>query len=304
MLSKDAYQLLDFGSGRKLERFGPYTLDRPSPAAEDATLRDPARWLQADTRYDRDAPGGKWTCARAVDEAWPLGCGSFTLELKRTQAGHLGVFPEQAANWDWIAERVSAAGRSINVLNLFAYTGASTLAAAAAGAAVTHVDAAAGVVAWARRNAELSGLAEAPIRWIVDDVRKFAARELRRGKRYDAVILDPPSYGHGPRGEVWKLEDRLGELVELCWALTEGQREFMLLSCHSGPWAFATPLLKQLVSEHPQLRSSGQLAGENIHLASAAGGQLHAGATVRWTRTPAATRPATLGRTNGTGDRR
>ena len=142
---------------------------------------------------------------RELPERWTIAHGPLQFELKRTDFGHLGLFPEQAENWDWIAERVAAAGRPLKVLNLFAYTGGSTLAAAAAGAEVVHVDAAKNIVAWARRNAELSGLADAPIRWIAEDAMKFVKRELKRGNRYDAVILDPPSYGHGPQGEVWRL---------------------------------------------------------------------------------------------------
>ncbi len=159
--------------------------------------------------------------------------GALALELKRTEFGHLGLFPEQADCWDWIAARLGAVGERLQVLNLFGYSGGSTLAAAAAGAQVTHVDAARNLVAWARRNAELSGLASAPVRWIVDDARKFVRRALNRGERYHAVILDPPSYGHGARGEVWRLSKHLAPLVEMCGRLTAGQRQFILLTCHT-----------------------------------------------------------------------
>ena len=158
--------------------------------------------------------------------------GRCVLELKRTNFGHLGLFPEQAANWPWIAEQVASAP-AMRVLNLFAYTGGSTLAAAAAGAEVVHVDAAKNIVAWARRNAALSGLADAPIHWIAEDALKFVKRELRRENRYDAVILDPPSYGHGAHGEVWRLSQHLPRLLELCGQLTAGRRRFMLLTCHT-----------------------------------------------------------------------
>ena len=155
------------------------------------------------------------------------------MEIKPTQFGHVGVFPEQAANWDWIENCISSAGCSMNVLNLFAYTGGSTLAALRAGARVTHVDGARNIVAWARRNAEANQLANAPVRWIVEDVTKFVGREVRRGARYDAVILDPPSYGHGARGEVWRLAKDLPLLLERCAELTCEARQFMLLTCHT-----------------------------------------------------------------------
>nr|MBC8426721.1 class I SAM-dependent methyltransferase [bacterium] len=206
MFSVNQYQLLDFGDGRRLERFGPLVLDRPCPAAEEVTPAEPALWQAADGRFARtDGKQGEWMSAGPLPERWTISHGPLTLELKRTEFGHLGVFAEQAANWDWLTEQISAAhppgrtpdagGSPLKVLNLFAYTGASTLAAAAAGAQVTHVDAARNVLAWARRNADLSAMSAAPIRWIAEDAQKFVGRELKRENRYDAVILDPPSYG-------------------------------------------------------------------------------------------------------------
>ncbi|MBI1904538.1 MAG: class I SAM-dependent methyltransferase [Planctomycetia bacterium] len=229
MFAADQYELLDFGAGRKLERFGALVLDRPSPGAE-----GPANKWAFDGRFERrDDNTAAWQLRAGFPAAWTIRHGAAALELRATPFGHVGVFPEQAENWDWIGRQVAAAGGSINVLNLFAYTGGSTLAAAAAGAAVTHVDAAANTVARARRNAELSGLADAPIRWIVDDARKFTARELRRGRRYDAVILDPPGYGHGRRGEAWQIDRDLPELLRLCCEATGGRPQFVLLSCHA-----------------------------------------------------------------------
>ena len=179
---------------------------------------------QADARFDgRSEESGHWTCRRELPERWTITCGPWQFELKRTDFGHVGLFPEQVENWVWIGERVRAAGRPLRVMNLFAYTGGSTLAAAAAAAETVHVDAAKNTVAWARRNAELSGLSAAPIRWIAEDALKFVKRELRRGNRYDAVILDPPSYGHGPRGEVWRLSKHLPRLLSLCGELTAGR---------------------------------------------------------------------------------
>jgi len=183
---------------------------------------------------------------------------------------------------------VGTAGRPLKVLNLFAYTGASTLAAAAAGAEVVHVDAAANSVAWARRNAQASGLADAPIRWITEDALKFTRRELKRGNKYDAVILDPPSYGHGPRGQAWKLDEHLEELLLLCLELTAEARQFLLLTCHSDEWAKPSSLLKFVVACAPELKSEGQLAAVPMGLVSAAGKRLHCGAALRWSAAVAA----------------
>jgi 23S rRNA (cytosine1962-C5)-methyltransferase len=274
------YQLIDFGAGRKLERFGPYVIDRPSPAAASATPRLPSRWSQAHARFERDGTRGAWTSAREMQVPWTFERGDFSLELKLTEFGHLGIFPEQRANWQWIAEQVVALDRP-KLLNLFAYTGASTLAAAAAGASVVHVDAAANVVAWARRNSELSGLSDAPVRWIVDDALKFVRREIKRGQLYDAVLLDPPAYGHGPKGQHWKLEQHLGELLDGCFELCQEKGKFLLLSCHSAELGTAAGL-----REFAKSRREFDYAIEaiDLELESAAGDRLHSGAAVRWIR--------------------
>ncbi len=282
MLPRDQYRLLDFGGGRKLERFGRWVFDRPAPAAEGVERRDAARWAQADARYDRQAETSRWSGATAIDESWPLRFGELALELRLTEFGQLGIYPEQADNWDWIGQQVRAHGRPVRVLNLFAYTGVATLAAAAAGAEVTHVDAAANVVAWARRNAILSDLSEAPIRWIAEDATKFVGRELKRGRRYDGLILDPPAYGHGPRGEVWKLETDLDALLAGCFELAGGLPAFMLLTCHSGQWAHPAPFMRSVLAKKPALRDEGTISGHDMALQSAAGGWLHAGAAIRF----------------------
>jgi 23S rRNA (cytosine1962-C5)-methyltransferase len=257
MFAPDVYQLLDFGAGRRLEQFGPWRIDRPCPAAEEMDQADAGVWQSADARFERTgATEGRWVCRNARDgaacqnevpERWTIADGRIAFELKRTEFGHLGVFPEQAVNWEWIADCVRASAEPMRVLNLFAYTGGSTLAAAAAGAEVFHVDAAKNVVAWARRNAELSGLSAAPIHWIAEDAMKYVRRELNRGNRYDAVILDPPSYGHGPHGEVWQLSKHLPTLLEMCGELTAGRRRFMLLTCHTPE--FDAARLERLVRE-------------------------------------------------------
>ena len=310
MSSLDHYQLLDFGGGRRLERFGTVVLDRPCPTAEGFECADPGAWAAADARFEgRDQEKGVWTCRRELPERWTVAFGRLRFELKRTDFGHLGVFPEQAENWSWIennsrgltapggepcspiifrgllapgycdGDSPSAAKQALKVLNLFAYTGGSTLAAAAAGMEVTHVDAAKNVVAWARRNAELSGLADAPIRWIAEDAVKFAKRELKRGNRYDAVILDPPSYGHGPRGEVWRLAKHLPRLLQLCGELTAGRPEFMLLTCHTP--GYDADVLRRMMREH--FDPSGNVVARAATIRSAAGRELPAGIVVRGT---------------------
>jgi 23S rRNA (cytosine1962-C5)-methyltransferase len=288
----DDYQLLDFGDGRRLERFGEILLDRPCPAAEPFQRADADLWTRADARFEgREEQRGKWFDRRELPERWLVAHGPLRFELKRTEFGHLGLFPEQAENWGWIAEQCRSAGvppalddaggtpaLPPRVLNLFAYTGGSTLAAAAAGAEVVHVDAAKNVVAWARRNAELSGLAEAPIRWIVEDALKFAKREVKRGNRYDAVILDPPSYGHGPHGEQWRLSKHLPRLLDLCAELTAGLPRFMLLTCHT-PGYDAESLGKMMLDA---LGGKESIDGGPLGIRSAAGRVLPCGVMVRW----------------------
>ncbi len=227
------YELLDFGAGRKLERFGEVVVDRPCPAAADV----PPAKLQA----TEASPACIFAGERAAEGKWLKEFNEFELRIGGTRimqlapllSGQVGIFPEQFDNWEWIAQQVARGGKPLRVLNLFAYTGGSTLAAAAAGAEVTHVDAAKSMVARARMNAELSGLAEHPIRWIVEDARKFCQRELKRGNQYDAVILDPPSYGHGPKGEAWSIRRDLLPLLELCGQLTTEHRRFVLCTCHT-----------------------------------------------------------------------
>ncbi len=252
MFASDQYELLDFGEGRKLERFGQVIVDRPAPAAEELPRTAPGLWSAAHARFELSTAAkvgprrGKWgVSAESADSPWTVRHESVSFELKRTDFGHLGIFPEQSVQWDWIAAQTAAAlalaktnhnrleAAAPRVLNLFAYTGGSTLAAAAAGAAVTHVDAAQNIVAWARRNAELSGLTAAPVRWIAEDALKFARREINRGRKYDAVILDPPAYGHGPSGEVWQLDQHLPELLNVCRELTGPRPRFVLLTSHA-----------------------------------------------------------------------
>jgi len=277
----DQYRLLDFGDGRRLERFGKILLDRPCPAAEQRERANPDAWPNADARFEgRNEEKGVWAERRELPQRWIVAHGALRLELKRTDFGHLGVFPEQAENWRWIAESVDRATRPLKVLNLFGYTGGSTMAAAGGGAEVVHIDAAKNVVAWARRNAELSGLGAAPIRWIAEDATKFVRREIKRGNRYDAVILDPPSYGHGPRGEVWRLSTHLPQLLSLCGELTAGQPEFVLLTCHTpghGP-----EQLRETMREQCGFLRSGRTEARPLSIPAADGRQLPCGAVLRW----------------------
>ncbi len=285
MSTRDNYELLDFGDSRRLERFGEIVLDRPCPAAETFERADPDLWTRADARFEgRDELRGQWTDRRELPERWVVAHGALRFELKRTEFGHLGLFPEQAENWDWIAKQShlwasheTPALRGLRVLNLFAYTGGSTLAAAAAGAEVVHVDAAKNIIAWARRNAELSGLADAPIRWIAEDALKFVKRELKRGNRYDALILDPPSYGHGPRGEVWRLSKHLPRLLDLCAELTAGRPQFMLLTCHTP--GYDAESLGRMMSE--AIGSENAAVAQPLTIRASDGRRLPSGVCVR-----------------------
>ncbi|MBQ6365178.1 MAG: class I SAM-dependent methyltransferase [Oscillospiraceae bacterium] len=227
------FELIDCADGEKLERWGNYFLVRPDPQAIWSTPRLDGRWNSPDAQYHRsDTGGGRWSRTR-LPESWLIGYRDLTFHVKPMNFKHTGLFPEQATNWDWVSRVIRSAGRDVSVLNLFGYTGAATLACAKAGASVCHVDAAKGMVAWGKENAVSSGLAEAPIRWIVDDCAKFVEREIRRGRRYDAIIMDPPSYGRGPGGEVWKLEKDLWPFVSLCADVLSDAPLFVLINSYT-----------------------------------------------------------------------
>jgi 23S rRNA (cytosine1962-C5)-methyltransferase len=281
MRNGNDYELVDFGRGRKLERFGAVLLDRPSPGVEDVPLSDRTAWPQANARYDRlPAGGGGWTCRTPMSHKWPMQWGSCVFELQLGHSGAVGLFPEQAENWEWISRQVLATAEPIRILNLFGYTGGSTLAAAAVGASVVHVDAARPVVNWARHNAAQSELAAKPIRWIIDDARQFVARELRRKQEYHAVILDPPTYGHGPRAEAWQIDSHLPTLLADCAQLMRRQPLFAVLSCHTphvGPADLAA-MLKTAFEPLP----SGHLESLPLTLATAGGRLLPSGICARW----------------------
>ena len=229
----DDFDLIDAGDGARLERFDDHIVDRPQPGAL-APRRSPERWAEADLRFDRDR-GWSGPGLEAARAGWPVRIGGLTMHLRPTDAGQVGLFPEHAQHLGWLADEVTprlATGAPVAVLNLFAYTGLATLAMASWGAAVTHVDAARPSVAWARENAAANGLADRPVRWIVDDARAFVRREARRGRRYEGIVLDPPSYGHGGGGPAWRLDDDLPDLLAVCAGLLADDG-FVLLSAHT-----------------------------------------------------------------------
>ncbi len=227
------YQVIDCSKGEKLERWADYILIRPDPQVIWDTPKSNSQWKQKNGHYHRSKKGGGEWEFFDLPEQWDLHYHSLTFHLKPFSFKHTGLFPEQAVNWDWFSDKILHAKRPIKVLNLFAYTGGATLAAAAAGASVTHVDASKGMVTWAKENAVSSGLKDAPIRWIVDDCVKFVERELRRGNHYDAIIMDPPSYGRGPKGEIWKIEDAIHPLIKLCARLLSENPLFFLINSYT-----------------------------------------------------------------------
>ncbi len=260
------YRLVDCGDGMKQEKWGPYNLVRPDPQVlwprHEAAPGAP--WANWDGFYHRsEAGGGRWEFRRPLPEHWEVRYDPLKLRFKirPTSFKHTGLFPEQAVNWDWVHGLVQQSGREVSVLNLFGYTGAATCAAAAAGASVCHVDAAEGMVKWCRENAALCGLADRPIRFIADDCLKFVRREVKRGRRYDAVIMDPPTYGRGSTGELWRLEDHLWELLTECRALLSDQPLFFLINAYTArlsPTVVAN-LLAELLRAQPGTLAAGEV---------------------------------------------
>jgi len=275
------YELIDFGEGRKLERFGEVVFDRPAPAAEHARKGDAEQWQTADVVFEKTSETeGVWNSKTELPESWTLDFGKFRMLLQPTPFGHLGLFPEQVPNWDWIGRQVAKSKSTTRVLNLFAYTGGATLAAASAGAEVVHIDSAKNVVAWAKRNAELSGLQNAPVRWITEDATRFVEREIKRGNRYQGLILDPPSYGHGPSGQVWKIQKHLLPLLKNCRQILTDDFRFIVLTCHSpgfGPAELQASLADAIFGDC----RSGAIASE-LFLSTRAGRKLPAGTVARW----------------------
>ncbi len=276
------YELIDAANGEKLERWGDKLLIRPDPQVIWTQKSDPAAWERACAHYHRSrAGGGGWSFARPLPDVWRIGYPPLTFLVRPTGFKHTGLFPEQAVNWEFIMDAIGRANREISVLNLFAYTGGATMAAAKAGARVVHVDAAKGMVLWAKENAGACGLKDAPIRYIVDDAIKFAQREIRRGHTYDCIIMDPPSYGRGPNGEVWKFEDALYDLVTLCAKLLSPKPLCLIVNSYTSsvsPTIVANVLFMTLVRQFGGRVENGELCLP----ITASGLQLPCGATTRW----------------------
>ncbi|KZE77300.1 class I SAM-dependent methyltransferase [Paenibacillus elgii] len=228
------YELIDTGGGEKLERWGSIVLRRPDPQIIWPLPQETGVWRGADAHYHRSSSGGgNWEYRKDIPERWTISYRGLSFHIKPTGFKHTGLFPEQAVNWSWMMDKIRSAGRPIRVLNLFAYTGGASVACASAGAEVCHVDASKGVVQWAKENLQLSGLGDRPVRFITDDVFKFVQREQRRGSKYDAIIMDPPSYGRGPNGETWKLETNLFPFVETCMSILTDKPLFFLINSYT-----------------------------------------------------------------------
>jgi 23S rRNA (cytosine1962-C5)-methyltransferase len=268
------YELADSGDGKKLERFGEFTLIRPEPQAKWAPTLLAKRWEAADCEFVKARSGqrGEWKFRKAIPERWRMQWKSLKFWVQPAPSGHVGVFPDQACHWDWIEQVTKRAARPVEALCLFGHTGLATLAAATAGAEVTHVDASRKAVAWARENQVLSGLSERPIRWIVEDAMTFVKREARRGSRYDALMLDPPRFGRGPDGEIWKLDDSLPELLATCGKLLSAAPLFVFLNVYSTVLTQARiekeaealrGYLKKMLRKSPVTQTAGELALED-----------------------------------------
>lgn len=281
------YELLDASDGEKLERWGDVILLRPDPQIVwTVSEADKSKlWRAADARYDRShTGGGSWKTFKKLPKSWTIGYRELKFGIKPMGFKHTGLFPEQAANWDWFSDIIKNSGRpknEVNVLNLFAYTGGATMAASAAGASVCHVDAAKGMVTWAKENAVLSGLDERPIRYIVDDVKKFVEREFRRGRKYDGIIMDPPSYGRGPGGEVWKLEEQLYSLVSQCVPILSERPLFFLLNSYTT--GLSPAVMEYLLGVLLGKKFGGRVSSGEIGLpVTATGLVLPCGSTAIW----------------------
>lgn len=274
------YEVIDTSCGEKLERWGKYLLVRPDPQVLWDTKKEHKGWKKMNGHYHRSSKGGGEWDFFDLPEQWTINYKNLTFNLKPFSFKHTGLFPEQATNWDWFSKKIKEANRPIKVLNLFAYTGGATLAVAAAGASVTHVDASKGMVGWAKENAKSSGLSEAPIRWIVDDCVKFVEREIRRGNKYDAIIMDPPSYGRGPKGEIWKIEESIHPFVKLCAQLLSDEPLFFLINSYTT--GLAPSVLTYMISVELK-KYNGIVTSDEIGLpVTSTGLVLPCGASGRW----------------------
>lgn len=276
------YKVIDCSDGEKLERWGEYTLIRPDPQVLWSFPRKDRGWREWNGHYHRSSKGGGEWEFRKLPEQWEIHYGELTFHLKPFSFKHTGLFPEQAVNWDWFSEQIRTADRPVKVLNLFAYTGGATCAAAKAGASVTHVDASKGMVTWAKENAKASSLEDAPIRWIVDDCVKFVEREIRRGNHYDAIIMDPPSYGRGPKGEIWKIEEKIHPFIQLCTQVLSEQPLFVLVNSYTT--GLAPAVLTYMLASELEPKYGGHVESQEIGLpVERTGLVLPCGAAGRWT---------------------
>lgn len=276
------YELIDTSAGERLERWGTVILIRPDPQVLWNTPKKNPLWEQADARYRRSSSGGgRWQVLKKVPPVWSIHYGDLVFRLKTMGFKHTGIFPEQAVNWDLVTGLIRRANRPVKVLNLFGYTGAATLACLKAGAEVCHVDASKGMVTWARENAAESGLADRPVRWLVDDCQKFVRREQRRGNTYDGIIMDPPSYGRGPGGEVWKLEEQIYTFVRECVPLLSKNPLFFLLNSYTA--GLSPAVMEYLLGTLISRRFGGRLASGEIGLpVTQSGLVLPCGGTAIW----------------------
>lgn len=276
------YELIDTGDGERLERWGRYILRRPDPQVIWPATLGKKDWNNVHAHYQRSSSGGgRWSFLKKMPERWTISYGGIQFYIRPTGFKHTGLFPEQAVNWDWLTKLITARTGPVRVLNLFAYTGGATVAAAAAGAEVCHVDAAKGMVTWARENLVLSGLAERPVRWIVDDVLKFVNREKRRGRLYQGIIMDPPSFGRGPNREIWKIEDELYGLTELCAQLLGEDALFILINSYTT--GLAPGVLNNILALTVGRKHHGSIFSDEIGLpVSASQLALPCGASGRW----------------------
>ena len=278
----DDYEILDASDGEKLERWGNVTLIRPDPQIIWKTPRDSKLWSSADAHYIRsNKGGGQWQYKKSIPNQWNINYNNLKFNIRPTNFKHTGLFPEQAVNWDLMQGLIKSANRPINVLNLFAYTGGATVACAEAGASVCHVDAAKGMVQWARDNANSSGLADKPIRWIVDDAMKFLGREIRRGNKYDGIVMDPPSYGRGPNKEVWKLEDEIFNFVVKCTELLSDDAKFMIINSYTA--GISPSVMEYILAVTAKKKFGGTVSSDEIGLpVTETGMTLACGGTAIW----------------------
>ena len=276
------YKIIDTSTGEKLESWGGKILVRPDPQIIWKSKRRSDMWKKADAVYHRSSKGGgEWEYRAKLPDSWNISYGNLTFNIRPTGFKHTGLFPEQAVNWDFMSDKIRNAGRQVKVLNLFAYTGGATLACAEAGALVSHVDASKGMVQWARENAAASNLSDKPIRWLVDDCEKFVRREIRRVNLYDAVVMDPPSYGRGPGGEVWKLEDSIYDLVKVCSEVLSDDPLFFLLNSYTT--GLSPSVMAYILNDILVEKLGGKVTADEIGLpVEATGGILPCGSTAIW----------------------